>query len=98
MSQYTDYIKEAARDFEEIERFESVSCLYAQDGRIETRYVHGGAVIEFLRDTTYYGDAYFKGDIIEEPPTDSYYVSLKNKWEPKQKPGIFKKLIARLFG
>ena len=44
------------------------------------------------------GDAYFKGDIIEEPPTDSYYLYLKNKWEPKQKPGIFKKLIARLFG
>ena len=38
MSQYTEYIKEAARDFEEIERFETVSCLYAQDGRIETRY------------------------------------------------------------
>ena len=53
MSQYTEYIKEAARDFEEIERFETVSCLYAQDGRIETRYIHGGSIIQFTRDTTY---------------------------------------------
>ena len=98
MSQYTDYIKEAAQDFDEMDRYEEVSCIYAEHGRVEIWYEHGGKDITFSRDVMYNGEQFLAGDKISEPPTDSYYLELKRKWSPSQKPGILERLIAKIFG
>ena len=84
MSQYTDYIKQASQDFAEISEYEKLSCLHAIAGRLETHYNHGGMRITILRDNIEYeGIVYAKDDVIDIPPTDEYYLKLKEKWEPK---------------
>jgi len=93
MSQYTDYIRQASEDFAEIDKAEKLSCIMAMDGRLETHFNHGGFKIEILRDNTEYdGVTYMRGDVIEEPPTDPYYLKLKEKWSPKESD-FFNKII-----
>jgi len=85
MSQYTDYIRQASEDFAEIDKYEQLNCIMAQSGRMEKHYNHGGRHIEILRDNVEYEDViYMRGDVIEEPPTDAYYLKLKEKWSPKE--------------
>ena len=84
MSQYTDYIKQASQDFTEIAEYEKLSCLHAIDGRLEQQYHHGGMTITILRDDIEYeGIVYAKDHVIDIPPSDEYYLKLKEKWEPK---------------
>ena len=91
MSQYTDYIRQASEDFAEIDTYEQLNCIMAQDGRLEIWYNHGGVTVEILRDNTEYEDnVYMRGDIIEQPPTDEYYLKLKEKWSPKESQFINK--------
>ena len=45
MSQYTDKINRIAKDFAEIEQYESTSSLLAQNGCMVITYKHGGYLL-----------------------------------------------------
>ena len=80
MSQYTEKIQRTLEAFNYLEEGSNISALEARSGRITTYYKHGGTKIEITRDHEYDCVKYIKGQIIETPPTDTYYIELNTKY------------------
>lgn len=97
MSQYTDKINRIAKDFAEIEHYESISSLLAQNGCFIITYKHGGYKITS-------GDKGGKYNGYELEPNkelyiesnDEYYLKLKKKYNPERKPQ-FRERIAKYY-
>lgn len=97
MSQYTDKINRIAKDFAEIEQYESTSSLLAQNGCMVITYKHGGYLITSGDNGGEYNG--YELDPNEElyiESSEEYYLSLKKKYNPERKP-IFKERIAKYY-
>jgi hypothetical protein len=81
VGQYTDKINAIAEDFATIDYYEKLSALEARDGMMIIHYYHGGKKIEFNRDSEYEGTVGKAGEVIELPPIDKDYITLKEKYQ-----------------
>jgi hypothetical protein len=80
MSQYTDKINQIAEDFAMLEVYENINALEGRDGMLILHFNHGGKKIEFRTDSVYEGTEGKAGETIILPATDTYYITLKEKY------------------